>query len=91
LRKQNRVIGLLDLIAWIVLLCCTVAVIIFIAMLPGMIARSRSRPWAQAAAHQLPAGTTGDAANFTDRVKVAHVIRKVLLRQIAIMNYVWPF
>ena len=40
---------------------------------------------------QLPAGSTGDGAIFTDRVKPAHVIRKVLLRQIAIMNYVIPF
>ena len=41
---------------------------------------------------QPPAGRrTGDAAIFTDRVKAAHVIRKVLLRQIAILNYVNPF
>lgn len=39
----------------------------------------------------LPAGSVGDAAIFTDRVKPAHVIRKVLLRQIAILNYVNPF
>jgi len=42
-------------------------------------------------AKSLPAGSTGAAAIFTDRVKVAHVIRKVLLRQIAILNYVNPF
>jgi len=40
---------------------------------------------------RLPAGSTGTAAIFTDRVKTAHVIRKVLLRQIAITNYVNPF
>ena len=39
----------------------------------------------------LPAGSAGAAAIFTDRVKAAHVIRKVLLRQIAITNYVNPF
>jgi multidrug resistance efflux pump len=39
----------------------------------------------------LPAGSAGDAAIFTDHVKVAHIIRKVLLRQIAILNYVNPF
>ena len=44
-----------------------------------------------ALADNLPAGSTGTAAIFTDRVKVAHVIRKVLLRQIAITNYVNPF
>lgn len=43
------------------------------------------------AARALPAGAAGDAAIFTDRVKPAHVIRKVLLRQIAIVNYVWPY
>lgn len=42
-------------------------------------------------AAQLPAGSVGDAAIFTDHVKVTHIIRKVLLRQIAILNYVNPF
>jgi RND family efflux transporter MFP subunit len=42
-------------------------------------------------ARALPAGATGEAAIFTDHVKVAHVIRKVLLRQMAIINYVNPF
>lgn len=42
-------------------------------------------------ASKLPAGSTGTAAIFTDRVKASHVIRKVLLRQVAIMNYINPF
>jgi RND family efflux transporter MFP subunit len=42
-------------------------------------------------ARGLPAGSVGDAAIFTDHVKASHVIRKVLLRQIAILNYVNPF
>jgi hypothetical protein len=42
-------------------------------------------------ARRLPAGSTGDAAIFTDHVSVAHVIRKVLLRQVAILNYINPF
>jgi len=42
-------------------------------------------------ADRLPAGSTGTAAIYTDRVKVAHIIRKVLLRQVAIMNYINPF
>ncbi len=42
-------------------------------------------------ARALPAGATGEAAIFTDRVKAAHIIRKVLLRQTAIINYVNPF
>jgi RND family efflux transporter MFP subunit len=42
-------------------------------------------------ANLLPAGSTGTAAIFTEHVKPAHMIRKVLLRQIAIMNYVNPF
>jgi multidrug resistance efflux pump len=45
----------------------------------------------QAFADSLPAGTTGDAAIFTERVKPSHMIRKVLLRQIAITNYINPF
>jgi RND family efflux transporter MFP subunit len=42
-------------------------------------------------ARALPAGSTGEAAIFTEHIKPAHVIRKVLLRQIAILNYVNPF
>lgn len=42
-------------------------------------------------AKRLPAGSTGTAAIFTDRVKAAHVIRQVLLRQVAILNYINPF
>ena len=45
----------------------------------------------EAFAARLPAGAAGDAAVFTDRVKAAHVIRRVLLRQIAITNYINPF
>jgi RND family efflux transporter MFP subunit len=39
----------------------------------------------------LPAGSVGDAAIFTEHVQAAHIIRKVLLRQVAILNYVVPF
>jgi RND family efflux transporter MFP subunit len=45
----------------------------------------------EALARRLPAGSVGDAAIFTEQVKVSHVIRKVLLRQIAILNYVNAF
>ena len=44
----------------------------------------------QALAESLPAGSVGDAAIFTEHVTMSHVIRKVLLRQIAILNYVLP-
>lgn len=42
-------------------------------------------------ASRLPAGSTGTAAIFTDHIRPAHVIRKVILRQIAILNYINPF
>jgi multidrug resistance efflux pump len=42
-------------------------------------------------ARRLPAGSTGAAAIFTGHVRAAHVIRRVLLRQMAILNYVNPF
>jgi RND family efflux transporter MFP subunit len=42
-------------------------------------------------ARRLPAGSAGDAAIFTDRIKPSHIIRRVLLRQIAILNYINPF
>jgi RND family efflux transporter MFP subunit len=45
----------------------------------------------QDVAQSLPAGSTGLAAIYTDHVKAAHVIRKVVLRQTAIVNYVNPF
>lgn len=42
-------------------------------------------------AEALPAGSTGTAAIYTDRVKASHVIRQVVLRQTAILNYINPF
>jgi RND family efflux transporter MFP subunit len=42
------------------------------------------------AARDLPAGSTGEGAIYTDHIRPAHVIRQVILRQLAIMNYVWP-
>jgi hypothetical protein len=42
-------------------------------------------------AKRMPAGATGTAAIFTDHVKVSHIIRRVLLRQEAILNYINPF
>ena len=42
-------------------------------------------------ANALPAGATGTAAIYTEHVKVSHIIRRVLLRQVAILNYVNPF
>ena len=56
---------------------------------PPFVARIRLDDTAITSA--LPAGSTGDAAVYTDHVKLAHIIRKVLLRQIAITNYVNPF
>lgn len=41
----------LDIFAWIVLIvlaASTIFVIVFMAMLPGMIAKRRNHPWAQA-------------------------------------------
>lgn len=40
---------------------------------------------------RLPAGSTGEAAIYTEHVKAAHVIRRVMLRMTAILNYVNPF
>lgn len=43
-------------------------------------------------ARRLPAGSTGEAAIFTDHVKPAHMVRRVvMLRMTAIVNYVNPF
>ena len=45
----------------------------------------------QDVAKRLPAGSTGLAAIYTEHVKAAQVIHKVVLRQTAITNYVNPF
>ncbi len=42
-------------------------------------------------AANLPAGAVGVAAIYTPHIKAAHIIRKVILRQLAILNYVNPF
>jgi multidrug resistance efflux pump len=42
-------------------------------------------------ARSLPAGGTGMAAIYTDRLHPTHVVRRVLLRQVAITNYINPF
>jgi len=42
-------------------------------------------------ARSLPAGSVGEAAIYTDRLKPTHVVRRVLLRQTAILNYINPF
>ena len=44
-----------------------------------------------AVARNLPAGSAGTAAIYTDHLKPTHVVRRVILRQIAIVNYVNPF
>ena len=42
-------------------------------------------------ARNLPAGAAGTAAIYTDHLKPTHIVRRVILRQIAILNYVNPF
>jgi RND family efflux transporter MFP subunit len=42
-------------------------------------------------ADNLPAGSTGTAAIYTEHLKPTHVVRRVILRQIAILNYINPF
>ncbi|MCP3476579.1 efflux RND transporter periplasmic adaptor subunit [Bradyrhizobium sp. CCGUVB1N3] len=42
-------------------------------------------------ATRLPAGSAGTAAIYTDHLKPTHVVRRVILRQVAILNYVNPF
>jgi multidrug resistance efflux pump len=44
-----------------------------------------------AVARKLPAGSAGTAAIYTDHLKATHVVRRVILRQVAIVNYVNPF
>lgn len=46
---------------------------------------------ATAVAEPLPAGATGEVAIYTDKGSPVHVIRKVMIRMTAIMNYINPF
>lgn len=39
---------------------------------------------------QVPAGSIGEVAIYTQKIKAAHVIRKVMIRMGAIMNYIKP-
>jgi RND family efflux transporter MFP subunit len=42
-------------------------------------------------ARNLPAGATGTAAIYTEHLKPTHAVRRVILRQLAILNYINPF
>jgi RND family efflux transporter MFP subunit len=42
-------------------------------------------------ADALPAGATGTAAIYTEHLKPTHIVRRVILRQVAILNYINPF
>ena len=42
-------------------------------------------------ARNLPAGAAGTAAIYTEHLKPTHIVRRVILRQIAILNYINPF
>jgi len=44
-----------------------------------------------ALAAQLPVGATGEAAIYTDSVKLTHIIRRVMIRMSAWLNYIVPF
>lgn len=44
-----------------------------------------------AIADRLPAGSEDTAAIYTDRMMPTHMVRRVILRQVAILNYVNPF
>jgi multidrug resistance efflux pump len=42
-------------------------------------------------ASRLTVGGTADAAIFTDRLRITHVVRKIILRMTSIINYINPF
>jgi hypothetical protein len=46
---------------------------------------------AQVHARRLPTSSTGTAAVYTEHLKPTHIVRRVILRQISILNYVNPF
>jgi hypothetical protein len=42
-------------------------------------------------AQRLPSGSVGAAAVYTDHIIASHIIRQVILRQTAFLNYIVPF
>ncbi|WFU68777.1 MULTISPECIES: hypothetical protein [unclassified Bradyrhizobium] len=40
---------------------------------------------------RLPTGSAGTAAIYTDHVRPTHIVHRLRLRQVAILNYVNPF
>ncbi|WP_166206926.1 hypothetical protein [Bradyrhizobium septentrionale] len=91
-----------DIFAWIVLLilvASAIGVFCIAGWLPGHIAKAieavpfvvRVKLDDAAFANRLPAGSAGTAAIYTDHLKPTHVVRRVILRQVAIVNYVNPF
>jgi multidrug resistance efflux pump len=42
-------------------------------------------------ARSLPAGSAGVATIYTDRLAATHVVRRVMIRQTSIINYINPF
>ena len=45
----------------------------------------------RAVATDLPPGTVGTAAIYTEQMQVAHVIRRVMIRMESILNFVVPW
>lgn len=43
------------------------------------------------AARRLPAGTTGEAAIYTNSAQATHLVRRVMIRMSTFLNYVLPF
>jgi Protein of unknown function (DUF3302) len=88
------VVDIFAIVVLVVLIATVVAVFVVLGMLPGYIARKRGHPWVEAVSVggwvTLIFGFVFSAI-YTDRVEAAHVIRKVVLRQTAILNYVNPF
>lgn len=73
--------SMLDVFAWPVLivpLFSTIAVVVLVAMVPRMIARRRGHPWANAVS----------VGGWLRRIKPSHLIRRVILRRITILDCV---
>lgn len=44
----------------------------------------------EATANDMPAGTVGSAAIYTESATMTHIIRKVMIRMDSLMNYLVP-
>jgi hypothetical protein len=82
-------IDVMTLLIILFVVATLVAFVLWLASLPGKIARERGHAQADAVNnYRAPAGASGAAAIYTDRVPSFKIIRRVMLRWYTWLNYI---